>query len=162
MPAVKPSDIKDMPDGQVMLDGQCIDNNDFSDESEMRDYLYVNAARFFDQWFSDVPVILRREHQLEGNLSYYGPRGRRIDIYAKGREREYIIEMKKPKFLSENRKAIGQLLDYGREFLDPKKVLILMTTKFDVNTALTIQSYKLPIRYFWMSRDQTMEYVGVS
>lgn len=54
---------------------------------------------------------------------------------------------------------IGQILDYGREFLDPKKELMIITTKFDRNTAKTIKHYRLPIRYIYIDKNRIMEYL---
>jgi hypothetical protein len=59
----------------------------------------------------------------------------------------------------ENRQGIGQLLDYGREFSDTKKAkLILLTTRFDLSTALTIAHYSLPIRYIYFEKARMLEY----
>lgn len=61
---------------------------------------------------------------------------------------------------TEIRAGIGQLLDYGREYLDPKKELILLANMYDENTAKTIEFYNLPIRYIVFSKDKSLEFYG--
>ena len=54
----------------------------------------------------------------------------------------------------------GQLLDYGRVYVDSIKKevrLVLLTTYYDLSTAQTIKHYNLPIRYVYMDKERMLE-----
>ena len=84
-----------------------------------------------------------------------------MEIFNKLYSREnnkYIVELKNPHYLCENRHALGQLLDYGREL--PGSQLILLSTSFDFSTQATIKYYNLPIRYIYFEKTRCLECVG--
>ena len=85
---------------------------------------------------------------------------RRVDLIIVCKKHTYVIEVKNPKTATCNRHAIGQILDYGREFPDSKKKLVIITTYFDQNTAQTIKAYNLPIKYIYINKYQSYEFVG--
>lgn len=132
-------------------------NHDFDKEKDLVYYIINNIDLFAKNILNDEVIFFEIDMPIE-KQNRLSPRGRRIDIYIKGRNKTYIIETKNPHFGTENRAAIGQILDYGREISDPKKELIIITTKFDINTAKTIDYYKLPIRYIYLSKRRCLEY----
>lgn len=89
--------------------------------------------------------------------------GRPFDLFIQGSKKIYLIELKNPSANTENRAAIGQILDYGTEFLDPtKKELVIITTMFDNYTARVISFYKLPIRYIYLDKERFLESINNS
>lgn len=132
-------------------------NKDFSNEIDLCKYIVANISNFTRDVLNDVYV----DHVIEKPLKEifrFGPRPKRIDLVIYCDTATYIIELKCPKYVSENRKAIGQILDYAREFPDPLKKMVLITTKFDIDTALTIDHYELPIQYIYFERARSFEY----
>jgi hypothetical protein len=134
-------------------------NNSFKTERDLLDYITENMSKFVEDVFNDVLVSFEREKVCHKQPNKFGPMTRRVDLYVVCEENIYIIELKNPKYLSENRKAIGQLLDYGRDFSDPRKKMVLITALFDIDTAKTIEYYNLPISYIYFDKDKSLEYV---
>jgi len=146
-------------DGLISYAGRNISNSDFIKEKDLSSYIEKNIVIFCknnlnDSYIShkvDMPVI---------PMTGFGPRTRRVDLYVKCSNHTYIVELKNPTNLMENRQGIGQLLDYGRELSQNNARLLLITTKFDINTAKTISHYRLPISYLYLSKNIILEYKG--
>lgn len=148
-------------------DGICrIDNyketlsSDFKNEKELVDFISCHIDDFTRLLFNDSVVSFEREYELNKRYKL-SARGRRIDIFISGLKSKYLIETKCPKFGTESRAAIGQILDYGKEFKDEKVELVIVTTNFDIDTAKTIKHYKLPIRYIYLSKKNFIEYLSM-
>jgi len=131
----------------------------FSKEKELLSYLKDNIRIFCNDFLNDGLIEYFIDVNIDTNTEARSKGGRRIDLLINGRKKKYIIEIKNPKYQAENRYAIGQLLDYGRE-IKGEKELILITSKLDIHTAKTIQHYKLPIRYVYLDKDRTLEFIG--
>lgn len=134
-------------------------SNEFKKEKNIEQWIVDNIDSFAKEILNDEIISFECDMAIEKQIRW-SPRGRRIDLFIIGKKKKYIIELKNPKSGSENRAAIGQLLDYGREFSDSKKELIIITSKFDINTARTIKYYDLPIRYIYLDKTRFMEYLG--
>lgn len=132
-------------------------NNNFNKEIDLVNYIVLNIDKFVNEFLEDDLVSFEIDMPIK-KATRLTPRGRRIDLFIKGKNKIYIIEAKNPKSDIDNRFAIGQILDYGREFTDSKKELIIITTKFDINTAKTIKYYNLPIRYIYLSKKRILEF----
>lgn len=148
------------PNGVISYAGKKLESTDFHREKDLQDFLVVNIEKFCREILGDELVEYKEDHPFIPQM--FGPRTRRVDLYIRGKNKVYIVELKNPKNLKECRDGIGQILDYGREFPDPEKELLLISTKFDINTARTIKHYGIPIRYFFMSKRQFCEYMGDS
>jgi hypothetical protein len=134
-------------------------NKDYTNEKELLRFIVGHIKEFVSGFLQDEIVSYEIDKPIE--ISRRFTRGtRRIDLLIIGKAKTYIIELKTPFYPAENRAGIGQILDYGREFLDPKKEMIIITTLFDINTAKTIEYYKLPIRYVYMDNMRFLEYYG--
>ncbi len=133
---------------------------EFESENELVEYIVQNIEMFCEDVLRDKLVSFECEHGVKTRQSRgLLPRERWCDLYIVCKSQVYVIEVKNPRFLSENRKGIGQLLDYGREFLHAKKgAMILLTTLFDIHTARTIKYYNLPIRYIYFEKGRMLEY----
>lgn len=159
-----PEEMQAVIDGDVVItDHKAMQNNSFKNENALLEFISTNIERFCSGVLCDELVEYSKEYDGY-RYKRFGPRKNRVDLYIVCEKRDYIVEIKNPKFHRENRAAIGQLLNYGREFFDPKKEsqLVLVTTKFDLETALTIDYYSLPIRYIYLDRAFSMEYRGQS
>ena len=150
--------MQEAKDGKYVFTFNNISNSDFRYESDLSSYL-INNIELLCSHLGDEYVSVDENLHIE---EAYGlrPRSRRIDIFLRCKKKIYIIELKNPTAKAENRSGIGQLLDYGREFPYPEKELLLISTKFDINTARTIKHYMLPIRYFYFSKKHLCEYLG--
>ena len=135
-----------------------LNNNSFKKEKVLLDYIVNNIKDFVKDILGDELVSFECEKQINGKQVKLSPRQKRVDIYIVGRKSKYIIELKNPKYPSENRKAIGQLLDYGREYYRENIQMVLLTTLFDMDTAKTIEYYNLPIRYIYFDKDKSLEF----
>jgi hypothetical protein len=149
------------PDGVVHVDTSEMakEESPFRKEIDLEEFITSDISAFCRVVLGDQ----YKHHTVNQDVTKrlrMAPRGRRIDIYIECENKDYIIELKNPISMTENRHAIGQLLDYGREFTDPKKEMLLITSKFDINTARTIDHYKLPIRYMLVNENHVLEYKG--
>ena len=157
-------ELEDAKDGECNINIKAISNSEFTKEKDLKKYIIDNIESFVSIAFGDELVLFEEEFCFNKNM-VRGKQGRgakKIDIMVKGKKETYLIELKNPKYKSENRSAIGQLLDYGREYYisgGDKRSMILITTKFDLDTAKTIRYYDLPIRYFYITKNQIMEYL---
>lgn len=131
--------------------------NEFVKEKKLIEYVINNINKFAENILEDEIISYEPEKSIDKQYRL-SPRGRRIDLYVVGKKNKYIIEFKNPKNGIENRAAIGQLLDYGREMGNCN--LILITTLFDINTFRTINHYNLPIRYIYFDKEKSMECIG--
>lgn len=134
-----------------------LENHNFEKEIDLVNYIVLNIDKFVNEFLDDELISFEIDMPINKNVTL-APRGRRIDLFIRCKNKIYIIETKNPKSGTENRGAIGQILDYGREFTDSKKELIIITTKFDINTARTIKYYSLPIRYIYLSKKRILEF----
>ena len=168
MPAGRPLKFKSVKelhstvvkDGEVLIvDSDNIINNQFETEKKLSDFIIENIKEFTKDILGDEMVSFCRDQSIQKRLKF-GPRKRRVDLIVYGKNKTYIIELKNPKYKALNRYAIGQILDYGKEFLDSKKELVIITTFFDIDTAETISHYNLPIRYIYFQKDKSLEYLG--
>lgn len=149
-------EINNCCDGKVIV--RNLENNSFEKEIDLVNYIVLNIDKFVNDILNDELISFEVDMPIN-KQNRLSPRGRRIDLFIKGKNKTYIIETKNPTSGTENRAAIGQILDYGREFTDPKKELIIITSKFDINTAKTIKYYNLPIRYIYLSKKRTLEFI---
>lgn len=146
--------------GEVAYIGKdTLSNDDFNKEKDLAEFVKNNIELFVDVLLNDKLVKYEFEKPIRQRYSL-SPRVRSVDLYIECELKTYIIEFKNPKYESENRQAIGQILDYGREFNNNSE-LIIITTKFDINTAQTINHYRLPIKYVYMSKNQFFEYKDI-
>jgi len=161
MPAGRPlkfetvGELRNASDGFVEIPSIFLDSKDFDREKDLEEYIVNNMEKCVHDLFDDELVSFEVDKLIDRQR--FGPRGRRVDLVIRGKKKVYLVELKNPSSGTENRCAIGQILDYGREFLDPKKELVIITTKFDMNTAETIRFYNLPIRYIYLEKNRFLE-----
>lgn len=152
-------DLQYMENGEIVL----YETNGLAEkrknEKELVNYVAENIELFAKDILDDTIISFEIDMPIEKQISL-APRGRRIDLYIKGRKQDYIIEFKNPTSGTESRAAIGQILDYGREFAGRNTELLIVTSYFDINTAKTIKFYNLPIRYVYLSTKYSLEYRG--
>lgn len=152
---------KDIENQNIIINNtDKIKTEDFINENDLVDYIIQNIDNFAKDILQDRIINYEKEKPIKKNKRF-SPRGKRIDLYIVGEKNNYIIEFKNPKYKSECRNAIGQILDYGREFSDSKKEMIIITTYYDIDTAKTIKYYNLPIRYIYLSKRNVLEYMEV-
>ena len=163
MPAGKPmkfsspEQLEGLPDWEVEITSRNFKNNDFKKEKDLVKYITDNVDKFVLMQFNDKVVSYEVDKPV--NRQSFWPRGRRVDLFIQWENWIYIIECKNAKNSIDIRSWIGQLLDYWREYLDPKKELVLIANMYDENTAKTIIFYNLPIRYIIISKLNSIEYV---
>jgi hypothetical protein len=146
---------------EVMLPyGGKLQNKTHKKERGITDEIEENIVMFCADILEDEYVSHKREKRIY--RAKFGKNLRRVDLYVKCVNSDYAIEIKNPSAAAENTSAIGQILNYGRYFLDPPKKLqlVILTTFFDQDTAMTIDHYNLPIRYIYYGDGQSMEWVG--
>jgi len=151
-------ELKDVPDGKISINTGNIKTDDFKQEKGLIEYIVLNIEKFCQDTLNDELISFETEYKFDKSL--YGNNGKRVDLFVICLKRKYLIEAKVPSCQCENRYAIGQLLDYGREYLDSKKEmpgLIIITTNYDMSTAKTIQCFNLPIRYIYFDKKRTLE-----
>jgi len=140
-------------------DNDNIASDDFNSEKELSNYLKNNIEIFTDQYLNDICVSFNFNHSVNYNRHPY--RTKRVDLIIEGKKKYYVIELKNPQYARENISAIGPLLDYGRHIDDNNNKLetqlVLLSSMYDVDTALTIQKYNLPIRYFYLQKEFAFE-----
>jgi hypothetical protein len=131
-------------------------NTSFKNERELLDYVVEDIGLFVANVLSDELVSFEVEKRIGRANQFFGP-ARRVDLFVEGRNANYVIELKHPRHLVDNRKAIGQLLDYGRELAEYNPKLVLITTAMCPDTAKTIAYYELPITYIYLDKNQVSE-----
>lgn len=154
----KVEDLQGLEDGVVHFVGAGLQNNDFRSKKELTDFMIENIDEVTKWIFDDEVLLVATKYTQQPDAPAYLSKERRIDIVLCGEKHTYLIGLKNPVHSTDNTYALGPLLDYAREFPDPKKELVLITTKFDINAAQSIQHYGLPIRYIYMSKTQSMEF----
>jgi len=132
-------------------------NNSFKSEKKLKEFILNHIEDFTRDVLGDT--YKSHESEYEFYKQHWMGLSRRVDLLIEGENNLFIVELKNPRYHSENRGAIGQLLCYGQEFLDPKKRLVLISTKFDIHTARAIQYYKLPIRYIYFDINNCLEFI---
>lgn len=147
-----------MPDGTHSFDARILRGQRFASERELQDYIALNVGSFCRDFLGDELVSFEQNYPIEAELRFDVPI-RRVDMLIRGKNGTYIVELKNPPKTRDNRAAIGQLLDYGREFPGDGTQLLLISTCFDLNTAKTIEHYGLPIRYIYIERKRILEYL---
>ena len=142
----------------VLSDDQ-IPQGDFPSEKALSQFIEENIEDFCDH-LGLTYISHKADHDLR-LVNRFGPRGRRPDFVIETEYETVVVELKNGSG-PQVRAGIGQLLDYGREFLDTKKecVMVLVSSRFDSCAAKTIEAYHLPIRYVVMSHEKTAEFVG--
>ena len=140
----------------IIIDEERYVNNDFDKEIEMVNYIANNIDNFAKDILNDEVVSFEIDKPIDRQR--FWPRWRRVDIFIQWKQWPYIIECKNAKNSTEIRFAIWQLLDYWREYLDPKKEMLLIANMYDENTAKTIAHYWLPIRYIVFTKSKSFEY----
>jgi len=150
----------------IGLNDKEVYTKDFAKEKDLTEFIVLNIEKFCKDILNDELISFELEYEMKKVILKHkkqgicAPRGKRIDLLVLCKQNHYLIEIKRPILHLDNLRAIGQLLNYGREFIDSKKELVLITTKFDINTAKTIEHYNLPIRYIYMDKKKVLEYYG--
>src|SRR3990167_1860061 len=139
--------------------GERIVFSDFKKESDLVGFVCRNINDFARIYLKDEVVSYEVDKPISAQR-FLSPRGRRIDLFIEGKNGIYIIEAKNAENTTEIRYAIGQLLDYGREYNNLNKELILLSNLYDSNTIKTIKFYNLPIRYLVFNKKQGLEFYG--
>lgn len=132
-------------------------DNSYKNEKQLEKEMYENIKELIKCYYDDEVIYSETNKNCLSNNTKK-TKGKRIDIYAKGKNNDYIIECKNPKYSNENIQAIGQILNYGRYFQNAK--LIIITTMFDLDTARTITMYNLPIKLLIVYGNKLLEYGG--
>jgi len=144
----------------IIEDTKTIRTAVFKHEKDFCAWIVSNMDKFCTDILNDELVSFEIERNMAPLQNRcLSPRPKRVDLLIQGTGQTYLVELKNPYHKAENRKAIGQLLDYGRSFVKPAQ-LVLVTTNFDLDTAKTIEHYNLPIRYIYLSKEKMLEYVG--
>ncbi len=151
-------DLEWISDWTIGIKWDSIKNDDFNKEKDIEEYIVSNIELFTKSILNDKVVSYEVNKPI--SYQYFWPRWRRIDLYIQWEKCIYIIELKNPSSWTESRAAIWQILDYWREFLETKKELIIITTHFDSNTAKTIKYYNLPIRYIYIDKKRSLEFIN--
>lgn len=141
---------------EVFYQGGSLIFDCFNKEKDLVEYIVNNIDSFVGHYFNDKVISFEIDKPLKKQFGL-SARGKRVDLFIQGEEGIYIIEFKNAKNPTEIRSAIGQILDYGREYLDPKKELVIVSNMYDVDVAKTIKYYNLPIRYIVFSKNIAME-----
>lgn len=150
-------ELEGVNDGMVwMTEVKSVRTKDFEKEKDLLEYIELNIELFCKDVLEDSLVEYEVERQFV-MMKRFQPRARRIDLYVRGEENEYLVELKNPTHPADNRAAIGQILDYGREL--PEAKLVLVTTMFDWDTAKTIEYYDLPIKYVYLDKKRSLKYL---
>lgn len=147
--------LDNVEDWYIEFDYRNLYNNSFNKEKDLEMFIVNNIESFVSDFLNDTLISFEIDAPIDRKK--FWPRWRRIDLLIKWKKSIYIIELKNPSSWTENRAAIWQILDYWREYLDPKKELIILTTKFDINTHETIKYYNLPIRYIYIDKKRILE-----
>jgi hypothetical protein len=153
------NNLDSLQDGNHVIDYNILKNYSFDKEKDITNFLVDNIEDFVRIIFNDELISFEQNKDIEKRRRGIQPSGRRVDLIIVGKKKTYIIELKNPPGGSESRYAIGQILDYGREFLDPKKELVIITSRYDHHTAKTIKFYNLPIRYIYVDKKRFLEYL---
>lgn len=149
-----------MPRSTVRIENHAdLMNSDFDKEKDLSKYICSNIELFCRDVLSDTYVSHEEEVQVKKQVIFQ-PRQPRIDLKIICKNSTYLIELKNPKYQSENRAALGQLLCYST-ILDESREseMVLVSTKFDMLSAKTIQRFNLPIRYIYFEKSRFMEYL---
>ena len=156
------SDLPKNLNGIKNIDIECretIRTDDFKSEKLLKKFITENLTWFCKETLNDKLIRYAVEKPLNKRYKRY-QQPKRADIYVECEKTKAIIELKNPKCSYDNRAAIGQLLDYGRElYCGNKGDLILVTTMFDQDTASTIVYYNLPIKYVYLDKKRIISYV---
>ena len=144
----------------VFSDMEKLKYSGFDKEKTLCDYIERHIENFCRDILEDKYISYQTEVQKKSQ-EYFMPREPRVDFVIQCEKKQYLIEIKNPKNISENRNALGQILCYSALFEEEKPYqLIIITTKFDHLTAKTIKNFDLPIRYIYFERNMCMEYLG--
>ena len=148
------SETESVEDGYMGIECDHLKNSDFKTERELSGYISDNIETFCAEICDDRYI----SHATDKAFHH---KGRRIDLFIECEKSLFVIELKNPRHMNENVRAIGQILDYARRIKEHKKTqLIIITTKFCIDTAKTIKHYHLPIRYMYFSKTQCFEHIG--
>ena len=155
-------ELQDAPNGNVIYIGEGIGSADFTSEREMQSFITGNISKFCLDVLNDKFISLKQEYDFT-NSKAFGPRKKRIDLFVECQKANYLIELKNPKYMRENLSALGQLLNYGRKIIDSTKKteMVLVSSKMDRDTVLTIIQYDLPVIFVYFDRSRSMRFLNV-
>lgn len=133
----------------IALDTKNLFTSRFNTERDYQSYMMDNIENFCIDVLGDKIKVATKERHIKRVQNFNDRKCRkRVDIFLECERGNYIIELKNQGG-TEDVKAIGQLLDYGRELAKYKPKLLLLTTDFSIDTAETINEYNLPITYMY-------------
>lgn len=140
-------------------DMKVLSSKKFDKESHLSEFIESNIILFCADVLGDTYVSHRKEVQAsEHNL--FAPRMPRVDYEIQCEKSKYLVELKNPKNMAENRSAIGQILSYATMLSeDGPHDMVVVTTKFDLLTARAIKKFALPIRYVFFDGEVMAEYL---
>ena len=148
--------ITGLKDGHYRIDHSTLKTS-FKKEANLNQLITDNVDLFIKEWYDDEVVSFENEKPLNTNTKKKIRGSLRCDLYVEGKKSNYIIEFKNPKYKSENRTAIGQVLNYKRYCENAK--IVLITDFFDLDTGLVIAEYNLPIDYYYANKSQILKYI---
>jgi hypothetical protein len=135
-----------------------LQHSQFDKEKDLSIYIESHIKQFCNDILEDDYVNHETEVQKSSQIAFM-PRMPRVDYRIECKQNTYLIELKNPTGLSENRSAIGQILSYATMLNEDFK-LVIITTKFDILTAQTIKKFNLPITYLYFENNRVLEFVG--
>lgn len=137
-------------------DGRLI-GGEFSNESEMCDYVEGNICSFSEDILASPYISHEREYKLYRNIGPKARKGSRTDFFIESAEGPIVVEVKSPKQpRHELNRAISQLLAQGSDFKKLHGVfprMILLVSCYYDDIADVIKDFNLPIEVVVMSKD---------
>ena len=148
--------IENSDDCECFINPYVLRNDDFKNEKDLQNFIINNIEVFCKDLLGDTYVS--HECQININSKRCGRlKGvKLVDLLVECKNKKYIIELKHPRYVSETRNGICQLLDYS---LHTEGELVLVTTKFDEHVTRIISEYNLPIRFFYINKKQMLEFL---
>lgn len=131
--------------------------DDFKNESELQEYLVINADKWVKDFF-DIDNFNLEEQYYFGDTRFFGANKPKIDLFIESEKNHFKvgIEVKNPvQLFSELSRSISQLLSYGaiaEECGRPFNQMAIITSKFDSILIRVVKKYKLPIRLFVVTK----------
>ncbi len=155
----KKSEFINLKDGKVAIYKNQASSAYFKSEKDLQDYIVNNIKKFCVTVLEDELISYIAEHRISGSERYN--RSKKIDLIIECKKNTYVIELKNPRYKSENISAIGQILDYGRLY-GKKSVLVIISTTYDKDTVSTINHYSLPIKFIYAEDELFLVYEKTS
>jgi len=133
----------------------------FSSEKELNNLLLKNIDMLMKDVFGEkVKSATDKKYKQSGYIKlksgqYLPKRGVRLDLWVECESgRNYILEIKNPKWSSETIPAIAQLLQYSIEFPEATN-FVVVSTDYQKGILEMIERYNLPIDFILITADQT-------